>query len=129
MRQISFKAIEKKLEKKNAELVELRDFRRKLDAKEKEISADIEKLQNQKVEFIFAQVKKEMKNENLDVSSGSILPLLEVLRKNQQILNSEISSDEVEDLQSEVSAENNFGKENPNSKLNREVANEQRRNL
>lgn len=129
MRQISFKAIEKKLEKKNAELVELRDFRRKLDAKEKEISADIEKLQNQKVEFIFAQVKKEMKNENLDVSSGSILPLLEVLRKNQQILNSEISSDEVEDLESEVSAENNFGKENPNSKLNREVANEQRRNL
>ena len=129
MRQISFKAIEKKLEKKNAELVELRDFRRKLDAKEKEIRAEIEKLQNQKVEFIFAQVKKEMKNENLDVSSGSILPLLEVLRKNQQILNSEISSDEVEDLESEVSAENNFGKENPNSKLNREVANEQRRNL
>lgn len=129
MRQISFKAIEKKLEKKNAELVELRDFRRKLDAKEKEISAEIEKLQNQKVEFIFAQVKKEMKNENLDVSSGSILPLLEVLRKNQQILNPEISSDEVEDLESEVSAENNFGKENPNSKLNREVANEQRRNL
>lgn len=100
-----------------------------MDAKEKEISAYIEKLQNQKVEFIFAQVKKEMKNENLDVSSGSILPLLEVLRKNQQILNSEISSDEVEDLESEVSAENNFGKENPNSKLNREVANEQRRNL
>ena len=95
MRQISFKTIEKKLEKKNAELVELRDFRRKLDAKEKEICADIEKLQNEKVEFIFTQVKKEIKNENLDVSSGSILPLLEVLRKNQQIMNPEILSKEV----------------------------------
>ena len=95
MRQISFKTIEKKLEKKNAELIELRDFRRKLDAKEKEICADIEKLQNEKVEFIFTQVKKEIKNENLDVSSGSILPLLEVLRKNQQIMNPEILSKEV----------------------------------
>lgn len=95
MRQISFKTIEKKLEKKNAELVELRDFRRKLDAKEKEICADIEKLQNEKVEFIFAQVKKEIKNENLDISSGSILPLLEVLRKNQQIMTPKILSKEV----------------------------------
>ena len=99
MRQTSFKSIEKKLEKKNAELIELRDFRRKLDAKEKEICADIEKLQNEKVEFIFAQVKKEIKNENLDISSGSILPLLEVLRKNQQIMNPEILSNEVTDEQ------------------------------
>ena len=95
MRQSSFKTIEKKLEKKNAELVELRDFRRKLDAKEKEICAEIERLQNEKVEYIFAQVKKEIKNENLDISSGSILPLLEVLRKNQQIMNPEILSKEV----------------------------------
>ena len=95
MRQTSFKTIEKKLEKKNGELVELRDFRRKLDAKEKEICAEIERLQNEKVEFIFAQVKKEIKNENLDVSSGSILPLLEVLRKNQQIMNPEFLSNEV----------------------------------
>lgn len=97
MRQSSFKTIEKKLEKKNAELVELRDFRRKLDAKEKEICADIEKLQNEKVEFIFTQVKKEIKNENLDVSSGSILPLLEVLRKNQQIMNPETTSEKIAD--------------------------------
>lgn len=103
-----------------------------MDAKEKEICADIEKLQNQKVEFIFTQVKREMKNEKLDISSGSIFPLLEVLRKNQQITmqgTDSTDSVEVEDLESEVSAENNFGKENPNSKLNREVANEQRRNL
>ena len=67
MRQISYKSIEKKLEKKNDELVELRNFRKKLDAKEKEICAEIERLQNEKVEFIFAQVKKEIKNENLDI--------------------------------------------------------------
>ena len=43
MRQISYKSIEKKLKKKNGELVELRDFRKKLDAKEKEICAEIER--------------------------------------------------------------------------------------
>ena len=105
MRQISFKTIEKKLEKKNGELVELRDFRRKLDAKEKEICADIEKLQNEKVEFIFTQVKKEIKNENLDVSSGSILSLLEVLRKNQQIMNPETTSEEIVDSDLKISVE------------------------
>ena len=108
MRQMSFKAIEKKLAKKNAE---------------------IEKLQNQKVEFIFAQVKKEMKNENLDVSSRSILSLLEVLRKNQQIFNPKISSDEVEDSELEISAENSSSRENINSRLSREGINEQRRNI
>ena len=105
MRQISFKTIEKNLAKKNAELVELRDFRRKLDAKEKEICADIEKLQNEKVEFIFAQVKKEIKNENLDVSSGSILSLLEVLRKNQQIMNPETTSENIADSELKLSVE------------------------
>lgn len=72
MRQMSLQAIEKKLGKRNAELAEVREFRKKLDAKEKEICADIEKLHNQKVEFIFTQVKREMKNEKLDISSGSI---------------------------------------------------------
>ena len=105
MRQISFKTIEKNLQKKNAELVELRDFRRKLDDKEKEICADIEKLQNEKVEFIFAQVKKEIKNENLDISSGSILSLLEVLRKNQQIMNPETTSEKIADSDLKISVE------------------------
>ena len=105
MRQTSFKTIEKKLEKKNAELVELRDFRRKLDAKEKEICAEIERLQNEKVEFIFAQVKKEIKNENLDISSGSILSLLEVLRKNQQIMNPETTSEKIADSDLKISVE------------------------
>ena len=105
MRQISFKTIEKNLQKKNAELVELRDFRRKLDAKEKEICAEIERLQNEKVEYIFAQVKKEIKNENLDISSGSILSLLEVLRKNQQIMNPEINSEKIVDSDLKISVE------------------------
>ena len=105
MRQISFKTIEKNLQKKNGELVELRDFRRKLDAKEKEICAEIERLQNEKVEYIFAQVKKEIKNENLDISSGSILSLLEVLRKNQQIMNPETTSEEIVDSDLKISVE------------------------
>lgn len=105
MRQMSLQAIEKKLGKRNAELEEVREFRKKLDAKEKEICADIEKLQNQKVEYIFAQVKREIKNEKLDISSGSILPLLEVLRKNQQIMTSEYNSAEVEDSEMENETE------------------------
>ena len=85
MRQINFEMIEKKLAKKNAELQEVRETRQKLFDKEKEISASIDKLQNQKIEVIFEQVKKEIKSENLNVSSASIMPLLEVLRNNRQI--------------------------------------------
>lgn len=117
MRQMSLQAIEKKLGKRNAELAEVREFRKKLDAKEKEICADIEKLHNQKVEFIFTQVKREMKNEKLDISSGSILPLLEVLRKNQQITMQETDSTgsiEVEDSgienETEISSLNSISK-------------------
>ena len=95
MKQISFKAIEKKLEKKNLELMEIRESRRKLDDKEKEICAAIEKLQNQKVEVIFEEVKKEIKSENLDISSESILPMLEALRNNQRILQSIQPDEEV----------------------------------
>ena len=46
-------------------------------------------MQNKKVELIFLQVKKQIKTENLDISSGSILPLLEVLRGNNQLVDSE----------------------------------------
>lgn len=66
MRQISFEMIDKKLAKKNAELQEVRETRQKLLDKEKEI-----------------------KSENLNVSSASILPLLEVLRNNRQVEESE----------------------------------------
>ena len=80
MPQTNFKVIEKKLEKKSAELIEVKGLRQKLFEKEKEISAEIEKLKNQKIELIFQQVKKEMKNEKLEITSEAIMPLLEVLR-------------------------------------------------
>lgn len=48
-----------------------------------------------------------MKTEKLDVSSGSILPLLEVLRQNQKIVNPEIISDEVKDSEYENQVESN----------------------
>ena len=76
-----------------------------MDAKEKEICAEIEKLQNEKVEYIFAQVKKEIKNENLDISSGSILSLVEVLRKNQEIMNPEATSKKITDSELKISVE------------------------
>ena len=83
MRLISFDSIQKKLDKKNSELLKVRSLRKKLADKEKNICADIEYLQNQKVELIFLQVKREIKNEKLNISSGSILPLLQALRSNQ----------------------------------------------
>lgn len=85
MKQINFEMIDKKLAKKNAEFQEVRETRQKLLDKEKEICASIDKLQNQKIEIIFEQMKKEIKSENLNVSSASILPLLDVLRNNRQI--------------------------------------------
>ena len=83
MRLISFDSIQKKLDKKNSELLKVRSLRKKLADKEKNICADIEFLQNQKVELIFLKVKREIKNEKLNISSGSILPLLQALRSNQ----------------------------------------------
>ncbi len=83
MRLISFDSIQKKLDKKNSELLKVRSLRKKLADKEKNICADIEFLQNQKVELIFLQVKRQIKNEKLDISSGSVLPLLQALRSNQ----------------------------------------------
>lgn len=87
MRSLSFDSIQKKLDKKNAELAKVRALRKKLADKEKIISLDIENLQNQKVEAIFLQVKHQIKHENLNVSSGSILPLLEALRNHQHSSN------------------------------------------
>ena len=87
MRLVSFDSIQKKLDKKNAELAKIRALRKKLADREKNISLDIDNLQNQKVEAIFLQVKLEIKHENLNVSSGSILPLLEALRNHQQYSN------------------------------------------
>ena len=95
MRLVSFDSIQKKLDKKNAELAKIRSLRKKLADREKKISLDIDNLQNQKVEAIFLQVKREIKHENLNVSSGSILPLLEALRNHQQFSNDTNSVGEV----------------------------------
>ena len=95
MNKTTFKALEKRLEKKNAELTEVRDFRKKLDDRENEICAEIEKLQSQKIEIIFEEIKREVRSDNIDVSSSAILPVLEALRKNQQA--TEISSSEEND--------------------------------
>ena len=63
LKQKSLAAIEKRLEKKNLELEEVREFRKKLNEKEKEICTAIEKLENKKMEVIFSQVKRGIKNE------------------------------------------------------------------
>ena len=107
MKQLNFQMIDKKLAKKNAELQELRETRQKLADKEKEICASIDKLQNQKIEVIFEQVKKEIKNENLNVSSASIIPLLDVLRSKHQITDDE-KIEESSNKPTEI-----FSKENP----------------
>ena len=81
----SLAKIEKRLEKKNLELEEVREFRKKLNEKEKEICVAIEKLENEKMEVIFEQVKRGIKSENLDVSSESVLKMLGALRKEKYV--------------------------------------------
>ena len=81
LKQKSLETIEKKLTKKNLELEEVREFRKKLNEKEKEIIATIEKLENEKMEVIFAQVKRGIRNEKLDITSESVLKMLGVLRE------------------------------------------------
>jgi len=83
LKQKSLATIEKKLEKKNQELEGVREFRKKLNEKEKEICVAIEKLEKEKMEVIFAQVKRGIKSEKLDVTSESVLKMLGVLRENQ----------------------------------------------
>ena len=115
MKQLNLKMLEKKLEKKNAELLEVRDFRKKLDDKEKEICAAIEKIQNQKIEIIFEQVKKEIRNKNLDISSASVLTIVDALKNNQQILNDEENfetEDEPEEIMPEKKPEKLFSQLN-----------------
>ena len=43
------------------------------------------RLINRRIKKLKLQVKKEIKSENLNISSASIMPLLEVLRNNRQI--------------------------------------------
>ena len=109
------KMLEKKLAKKNAELLEVRDFRKKLDDKEKEICSAIEKIQNQKIEIIFEQVKKEIRNKNLDISSASVLTIIDALKNNQQILQTEENfetDDESEEILPEEKADKFFSQLN-----------------
>ncbi len=113
MRQTNFQMIDKKLAKKNAELQEICETRQKLADKEKEICPSIDKLQNQKIEVIFEQVKKEIKSENLKVSSASIIPLLEVLRNTRQIEdyneNEEFADEKAEIISTEnLASERNY---------------------
>ena len=114
MRQVNFEMIEKKLAKKNAELQEVREARQKLADKEKEISASIDKLQNQKIEVIFEQVKKEIKSENLKVSSASIIPLLEVLRNSRQIEDDNEKEESADEKAEIIATENKKTKESGN---------------
>ena len=116
MRQTNFQTIDNKLAKKNAELQEIRETRQKLADKEKEICASIDKLQNQKIEVIFEQVKKEIKSENLKVSSASIMPLLEVLRNTRQI-EDDSENEESSDEKAEIISKENTKTGNMASRL------------
>ena len=53
------------------------------------------RLINRRIKKLKLQVKKEIKSENLNISSASILPLLEVLRSNRQIEESKNKTAEI----------------------------------
>ena len=53
------------------------------------------RLINCRIKKLKLQVKKEIKSENLNISSASIMPLLEVLRNNRQIEESKNKTEEI----------------------------------
>ena len=110
MSQVSFKSIEKKLSRKNAELQEVASEIKKLEDREKELQNEIEKLQTQKVEIIFEQVKKVVKNEKLEITSETVTPILEILRESKpkiEEVENKATKTESKKLEEAVEAEKN----------------------
>lgn len=83
MKQSSLKSIEKKLERKNAELQTAMETRRELETKIRGLKEEIETMQSARLEHVFQNVKKAILKENLSVTPEAVSGLLESLRKSQ----------------------------------------------
>ncbi len=83
MKQSSLKSIEKKLERKNAELQNAVETRKELEIKIRGLKEEIATMQSAKLEYVFQNVKKAILKENLSVTPEAVSGILDTLRKSQ----------------------------------------------
>jgi len=77
------KSVEKRLERKRADLQAALENRKKIDGKIHELKDEIEKLQSAQLEQVFHQVKKSILKEGLRVDAETIPDILQMLRSSQ----------------------------------------------
>ena len=83
MKHSSLKSIEKKLERKNAELQNAVETRKELEIKIRGLKEEIATMQSAKLEYVFQNVKKAILKENLSVTPEAVSGMLDTLRNSQ----------------------------------------------
>lgn len=89
MKSTSSKTIEKRLEKKQADLQSALESRQRIDEKIRGLREEIETLQSTQLEHVFQQVKKSILKEGLRVDADAVSGILQSIRDNQGISISE----------------------------------------
>ena len=83
MKQSSSKSLEKRLEKKKADLDAAIESRKQIEQKIKGLREEIETLQSTQLEQVFQQVKKSILKEGLHVDAENVSGILQSIRENQ----------------------------------------------
>ena len=86
MKQSSSKSLEKRLEKKKADLNAAIESRKQIEQKIKGLREEIETLQSTQLEQVFQQVKKSILKEGLHVDAENVSGILQSIRENQDTL-------------------------------------------
>ena len=95
MKSTSSKTIEKRLERKQADLQTAMESRQRIDEKIRGLREEIETLQSTQLEHVFQQVKKSILKEGLRVDADAVSGILQSIRDNQGItISEEKKSDE-----------------------------------
>lgn len=89
MKSTSSKTIEKRLERKQADLQSALESRQRIDEKIRGLREEIETLQSTQLEHVFQQVKKSILKEGLRVDADAVSGILQSIRDNQGISISE----------------------------------------
>ena len=89
MKSTSSKTIEKRLERKQADLQSAVESRQRIDEKIRGLREEIETLQSTQLEHVFQQVKKSILKEGLRVDADAVSGILQSIRDNQGISISE----------------------------------------
>ena len=83
LKQSSSKSLEKKLERKRADLATAIETRQQIDQKIKKLREEIDTLQSTQLEQVFQQVKKSILKEGLHLDAEAIPGILQTIREKQ----------------------------------------------